>query len=111
MPEQLLSETEFFDFIRSHPICAVYFSGPDCAVCRTLKPKLFDLLQQKFPALVIGEVDCSASQQLAAQQTVFTIPTLLVYFDGKEGIRKSRSFSLSELANELARPYGIFSAD
>lgn len=111
MPQKLTSEGEFSDFIRSHPICAVYFSGPDCAVCEALKPKLFEMLQHRFPKLVVGEVDCATTTQLAAQQIVFTIPTLIVYFDGKEGIRKSRSFSLSELAMELQRPYSMLSTE
>jgi thiol-disulfide isomerase/thioredoxin len=104
----LSKENDFSAFIADHPLCAVYFSGPDCAVCEALQPKLFDLLQQRFPRLALAEVDCSASPQLAAQQTVFTIPTLIVYLDGREGIRKVRSFSLAELAAELQRPYVIF---
>ncbi|MGD8589828.1 MAG: thioredoxin family protein [Chromatiales bacterium] len=102
---------EFTGWLARHPLCAVYFSGPDCAVCEVLKPKLIELLQQDFPRLLLGEVDCAVSAELAAQQTVFTIPTLIVYFDGREAIRKVRSFSLGELAAELARPYGIFTAD
>ncbi len=105
------SESDLSDFISSHPVCAVYFSGPDCTVCKALKPKLFDLLAHRFPQLVIGEVDCAASPQLAAQQIVFTIPTLIVYLNGKEGIRKSRSFSLNELVTELERPYSILSME
>ncbi|MEN8179918.1 MAG: thioredoxin family protein [Pseudomonadota bacterium] len=111
MPQQLVTDSELSGFIRSHPICAVYFSGPDCAVCEALKPKLLELLQQRFLKLVLGEVDCAASPSLAAQQVVFSIPTLIVYFEGKEGIRKSRSFSLTELATELERPYSILSTD
>jgi thioredoxin-like negative regulator of GroEL len=93
--------------VRSHPVCAVYFSGPNCAVCEALKPKLFNLLQSRFPALVLGEVDCAKSPRLAGQQSVFTIPTLIVYLDGREGLRRSRSFSLAELASQLERPYSI----
>lgn len=111
MSQKLVSEGEFSDFTRSHPICAVYFSGPDCAVCEALKPKLFEMLQHRFPKLALGEVDCATTPQLAAQQIVFTIPTPLAYFDGKEGIRKSRSISLPELAAELQRPYSILSAE
>ena len=105
------TNNEFSAWLSDHPLCAVYFSAPDCAVCEVLKPKLFELLQQRFPKLALGEVDCSVSAELAAQQMVFTIPTLIVYFEGREGIRQVRSFSLGELAGELARPYGIFTED
>lgn len=98
-------------FLQKNPLCAVYFSGPDCAVCTVMQPKLFELLQRRFPKLALAEVDCAASTELAAQQMVFTIPTLIVYLDGREGIRKVRSFGLGELADELARPYGIFTGE
>jgi thioredoxin-like negative regulator of GroEL len=106
----LSSETELSRFIQAHPLCAIYFSGPDCAVCESLKPKLFALLGQRFPQLELAEVDCALSPQLAAQHTVFSLPTLIIYLDGREGIRKVRNFSLAELAAELQRPYSIFTA-
>jgi thioredoxin-like negative regulator of GroEL len=110
MFRKLSTTDDFTEWLNRHPLCAVYFSAPDCSVCEALKPKLHGLLQQRFPQLALGEVDCAACRELAAQQMVFTIPTLIVYFDGREGIRKVRSFSLGELAAELERPYGIFTA-
>ena len=38
---------------------------------------------------------------------VFTIPTLIVYLYGREAMRKTRSFSLTELLRELERTYSI----
>lgn len=105
MSQTLASEAEFTGFIQRHQICSVYFSGPDCTVCKTLKPKLFEMLNDRFPAVAIGEVDCAVSPQLAAQQVVFSIPTMIIYIEGREAIRKVRSFSPSELALELERPY------
>jgi len=109
MLTKLSSSDEFTTWSSRHPLCAAYFSGPGCAVCEVLKPKLVELLQSRFPGLALGEIDCALSPDLAAQQMVFTIPTLIVYFDGREGLRKVRSFSLGELAAELERPYRIFS--
>ncbi len=111
MSRLLVTNNDLNTFIREHPVSGVYFSGPNCGVCEALKPKLFELLGQRFPRLILGEVNCDASRELAAQQMVFTIPTLIVYLDGREGLRKSRSFSLAELAAELERPYGIFTKD
>lgn len=111
MSQLIVSEPALHQFIGKHPITAVYYSGPDCNVCQVLKPKLFDMLQQQFPRIPIGEVDCSESAELSAQQVVFSIPTLIVYFEGKEAIRKTRSFSLTELASDLERPYSILFQD
>ena len=104
---KLSNEAEFLEYINSHAICLVYFSGPDCAVCKVLKPKLVERLRQDFKKVEVAEIDCSQLKALAAQQTVFSLPTVIVFIEGRENSRKSRSFSLSELASELQRPYSV----
>ncbi len=107
MPDGPLTETAFKRFIQRNPLCAVYFSGPDCAVCQRLKPKLFDFLSGQLPRLELAEVDCSQQKTLAAAQGVFTIPTLIAYAEGGEILRHSRSFSPAQVAAQLQRPYRI----
>jgi len=88
-------------------MAAVYFTGPDCGVCTALKPKLLRLFAERFPDLAVAEVDCGVQRELAAQQGVFTLPTLIVYLDGREGMRRARSFSPGQVEAELERPYSI----
>jgi len=106
-PHPLTSTTAFAEFIAQHPMAAVYFSGPDCGVCTTLKPKLLRLFTERFPKLAVAEVDCGVQRELAAQQGVFTIPTLIVYLESREGLRKTRSLSPGQVEAELERPYSI----
>jgi hypothetical protein len=42
---------------------------------------------------------------IAGQYRVFTIPTLLIYFEGKEQLRYSRNISIHQLEESLSRPY------
>ena len=95
------------DFIRDNPLAAVYFTGPECAVCQALKPRLFALFAERFPAMALVEVDCSREPAAAAQRRVFAVPTLVVYLDGREHLRRARAFSLVEVAEALGRPYAI----
>jgi hypothetical protein len=44
---------------------------------------------------------------MAAHYRIFTVPTLIVFFQGKETIRKSRFIQLDELRLDLERPYTI----
>jgi len=94
-------------FIANSPLAAVYFSGPDCAVCEALKPKLMALLAERFPALAVATVDCGRHGALAAQQRVFSIPTLVLFMDGREAGRYVRAFSPAAVAADLERPYSI----
>ena len=107
MSIQELSHADFSAFTQEHPLCVVYFSGPGCAVCKQLKPKLFELLDEAFPQLGTAQVDCSEEQSLAVDQGVFTIPTLLVFIEGRETQRYARSFSPAQVAAELRRPYQL----
>ena len=93
--------------IDNNAAVALYFSAPTCNVCHALKPKLFAALEQNFKELEIVSVDISQSQAVAAHYNVFTIPTLLIFLDGREFLRKSRHMSVDEVIKEIQRPYEI----
>ncbi len=93
--------------IDDSPALALWFSGPDCGVCRDLQPKVAALLRDRFPRIRRAGIDCAAQPALAAAHQVFTIPALLVFFDGRETLRLARGFSLRQLEQGLARPYRL----
>ena len=95
------------NIIKEKPAVALYFSAPSCNVCHALKPKLFAALQENFKELEIISIDVSEDQAIAAHFSVFAIPTLLVFLDGREFLRKSRHMSIDEVVAEIARPYEI----
>jgi thioredoxin 1 len=104
---EIVVQQQFDDFVREHPAAAIWFSGEDCSVCHVLLPRVVELLQQEFPRVVMARVDCAASQELAAAQGVFSIPTLLLCFDGREVQRLVRNFSIGQVRDALARPYQL----
>lgn len=83
----------------------LYFSAPTCNVCHALKPKLTDALTQNFSDIHIESIDISTNPDIAAHFSVFTIPTVLIFLQGREYIRKSRHMSVDEVVRELERPY------
>ncbi len=52
-------------------------------------------------------LDTLAHPELAGEFQVFANPTLLVFFEGKEYIRKSKYVSLPELEKEIGRLYNL----
>lgn len=98
-----LTIDDFDSFISSSKAAAVYFSTPDCNVCKVLKPKLIELLDQNFPLINFAYVDCGEAKELAAQNSVFSVPTILFFFEGKEYIRKARFVNFDELQSELEK--------
>jgi len=103
-----INDLEHFEkVVKDNNASLFYFSNDDCNVCKVLKPKVYNLLKQHFPEINFYYVDTKALPDVAAQNRVFTIPTLLVFFDGNELIRKSRYIGIEELKQELLRPYEI----
>lgn len=99
--------SHFEQFITGQPAAAIWFSTPDCGVCDVLKPKVAAMLEEDFPALALGYVDCTAAPAIAAQLGIFSVPVLVVWFDGREALRKVRNFSIAEVRAELERPYQL----
>ena len=107
MQTDKISVSEFHSFTSSNQATAVYFSTPDCNVCKVLKPKFIEFLQTEFPLIKFLYVDVSLSKELSAQQNIFAVPTILFFFDGKEFFRKSRIVNFEELREELDRIYKL----
>ena len=89
------------------PAVLAYFSTTECNVCKVLKPKVMELVLSEFFQISLVYVETNLQPEVAAQNRIFAVPTLLVFFDGKEYIRKSRNFGLDELRKELLRPYRL----
>jgi len=85
----------------------IYFSGENCSVCKVLKPKIEQEVSKNFPKFKLYEVKTDLHKELVSHFTVFSIPTILVYFDKKEFYRKGRNLSVSLFIEELKRPYNL----
>ncbi|GAB7088328.1 thioredoxin family protein [Marinifilum fragile] len=86
----------------------IYFSAPNCGVCKALQPKLEDLFQTNFAKLKAYHVDTALQPDIAAQEGLYTNPSLLVFIDGQEVLRRSRTIGLDEVNESLNRYYKMF---
>ena len=96
--------------IKENLAVMVYFSAPTCNVCHALKPKLMEALDVNFKDFKVESVDISVEEDIAPHFGVFAIPTILVFLDGQEFLRKSRNMSVSEVIAEIKRPYEIMTS-
>ncbi len=86
---------------------AVYFSSPSCNVCHVLRPKLMQALEKTYPSIGRYHADIALTPEIAAQFQVFSAPTIIVFFEGREFIRKGRAMSVDGLLEEIKRPYEL----
>ena len=96
--------------IQENMAVMLYFSASTCNVCHALKPKLLDAIEKNFKEFEIISIDVSQKQDIAAHYSVFAIPTVLIFLDGREFIRKSRHMSVDEVIREIKRPYEIMTS-
>lgn len=86
--------------IEHKPLVLGYFSTPDCNVCRSLLPKVKQLLS-RYPRFTFVYVDTAQHPFLAGQHMVFAVPTLILFVQGREWKRMSRFVNLPELEAAL----------
>ena len=88
--------------IREEPLVLFYLSRPACGVCTALKPKV-SALAADYEGLKVFYVDLDKDESVAGQYSIFTIPGILVYVQGKEWIREARYVSIDQLQAKLDR--------
>jgi thioredoxin-like negative regulator of GroEL len=86
----------------------IYFSGENCSVCKVLKPKIEESISKNFPKIKLFEIKADLHKEIASSFSVFSIPTIIVFFDSKEFFRKGRNISIQQFVEELKRPYNLF---
>ncbi len=101
-----VSEVE--NIIKDESSVVLYFSGESCSVCQVLKPKIEQEVSKNFPKMKLYEVKADLSKEIASRFSVFSIPTILVFFDSKEFFRFGRNISILKFIEDIKRPYDLF---
>ena len=102
MTVETLQET-----IRAEVGILLYFSGENCTVCHALRPKFREAFDTHFPLIKQIYLDAHANAEISAHYQVFSVPTMIVFLDGREFAREGRNVSLHQMIGELERPYRI----
>jgi thioredoxin 1 len=84
----------------------IYFYNNDCAPCISLRPKI-ELLMANFPKMKLNWINSKTHPEVTAAYSVFSNPTILLFFEGKEYRRFSKFVSMIELEEVIRRYYNI----
>jgi thioredoxin 1 len=97
---------EIDEFIKNNTIAMLYFTSEGCNVCGGLLPKIEEMLI-KFPKTEISKIKVDKFTQASGQYSIFTLPGILVYIEGKEIIREARFISVEMLEETIERYYNM----
>lgn len=100
----LKSIEEIDNFISKARFALLYFSSDSCGVCASLFPKI-EVLLKEYPAIELAKADIGQVPAVAGAYSIFTIPAILVFMDGKEIIREARHISVELLKERIERYY------
>lgn len=95
---------EINTFLNSGRMRLIYLSRPACGVCTAIKPKLLKVLNQ-FPEIQSAYINMDKIPESAGQFSIFTIPGILLYIDGKEMIREARYIAMDDIESRIKRYY------
>lgn len=93
--------------ISDNKAVAIYFKGENCAPCMALQPKIKDLFEKNFPKIKLLFINPTIDLSEYAQFNIFSFPTLIVFMDRREVVRKSIYLSLPQLKGEIEKYYSL----
>lgn len=97
---------EIQEFLRDNPYAVLYVSRPGCGICSAIKPKILEITGSLEHARFCS-LDLDLIPAAAGEYSVFTIPAILVYVDGRESIREARYLSMDDLRARMERLHAL----
>jgi thioredoxin 1 len=99
-----VSDTSFEgDILKSTVPVLVDFWAPWCGPCRTVAPIVDELANQYAGKIKVAKVNVDESQQVAFQYQVTSIPTFILFKDGRVADRVLGALPRSEFVKFIDR--------
>lgn len=96
-----LTDADFDNFIRnSHKPVLVDFWAQWCAPCHSLSP-ILDSFAKSQGSIIIAKLDTALNPLTSSRFQIYSIPTLILFAEGKEVKRIYGALSLPQLQMQL----------
>lgn len=93
---------ELKNYINYHPLSILLISSSNCGVCVSVEVKL-DQLIEDMKEIDGAKVKIDTIPEVSGEFLVFTVPTILVFCNGKEVIRESRFIQFEKLRENIGK--------
>ena len=79
----VLTDETFKETVKNHPFVVVDCWASWCTPCRMIAPIIDELARDYTGRILFGKLDVDESSEVVEQYQVMSIPTLLIFKDGK----------------------------
>jgi len=107
MDKEITQLSQLQDVIKSNEALIAYFYSDNCAPCVSLRPKVEEMVEKDYPKMKLYFVNSEKHPEIRSEFGIFSNPTLLIFFDRKEYLRKSKYVSIPELKQGVQRLYDM----
>ena len=94
-------------FVKQEDAVLLYLFNTSCDICNSLRPKVQNLIEGKFPKIKMVTLNAVDNKEFAAQLRMLSVPGIILYMDGKETLRANGLIILSEFESKIRRPYEL----
>lgn len=79
-----VTDSNFGETLKKNKVVFVDFWANWCGPCRALAPTITEVAKEYSGKALIGKLDVDENPATAEQFQVFSIPTMIIFKDGKE---------------------------
>ncbi len=92
---------EYEDIIKSSDLVLVEFYSPDCSHCKRMMPLMEEVKKKIAGMAMTYRYDADENEKLADLENVQTLPTFILYKDGKEVWRHSGEMTEEAIISQV----------
>ncbi len=92
-----LDEKKFDKFLEKYPLCFIDFWAPWCAPCKKMTPRIRRISKIYEGKIAFGKVNTQKEKKLAKRYNIMSIPTFILFKNGKEKATLTGAKSVFEI--------------
>ena len=98
-----VTDSNFDETLKNNKVALIDFWANWCGPCRALAPTIEELAKENSGKILIGKLDVDENPATAERFQVFSIPTMILFKDGKETERLVGLCPKSRIADTITK--------
>jgi thioredoxin 1 len=98
-----VTDTNFEETIQNNKVVLIDFWAGWCGPCRALAPTIQELTKEYAGKVLVGKLDVDQNPTTSERFQVFSIPTMVIFKDGKETERIVGMCSKSKIEDSIKK--------